>query len=57
MKIPLPKIFGFFVGLDRRDKNDSGHQNYCVCGALMPKVESQKRELSLETPSRLQGIQ
>ena len=56
MKIPLPKIFGFFVGPDRRDKNDLGHQNYCVCGARMSQVESQKRESSLKTQSRLQSI-
>jgi hypothetical protein len=39
MKTALSRILEFFVGHDRREKNNPAHRDYCICGAPKPAVK------------------
>jgi hypothetical protein len=56
MKTALSRMLELFAGHDRSEKSNPTHRGYCICGALKPQVEKEKRETSLKTDSRPQGM-
>lgn len=56
MKTALSRMFELFAGHDRSKKRNPTDRSYCVCGALKPQAEKEKREASLKTESRPPGM-